>query len=160
MLLDTSQTVVSLVKPRSFAGLMTLYESNYIRLRQLIGRLDALPDRLRSELEGEPPLSLAVVERCRYTTTVQMTYWFATEKGPVSDPDLLVRLYHDAGMAEVRSCHNGRRHRLLRRFSCPRPGEIAQRWAANMMLHKWLEYCLDRHHFDARPGVWRPRQVN
>lgn len=160
MLVDTSQSVLTLVRPRSFAGLMTLYETNYIRLRQLVGPLATLPDRLRSEVEADPPLSLQVTERTRYTTTVSMTYWFAGAGGPVADPDLSIKLYHDAGMAEVLACRNGRRHPLLRRYTGRGQSEIVRRWSANMMLHKWLEYCLDRHHFDARPGVYRPRRVN
>lgn len=161
MLVDTSERVLKLVQPRSFAGLMTLYESNYIRLRQLVGPLDVLPDYLRSELAGEPPLSLEVIERAPYTTSLLMTYWFDGGKDiAIADPDLLLRLYHDAGMAEVLSCHNGGRHGLLSRFPCAGRSEIQRRWTTNMMLHKWLEYCIDRHHFDDRPGVWRARAVS
>jgi uncharacterized protein YqiB (DUF1249 family) len=161
MLVDTSEKVLKLVQPRSFAGLMTLYESNYIRLRQLVGPLRALPGHLRSEISGEPPLSLEVIERAPYTTSVLMTYWFdGGEAGPIADPDLTLRLYHDAGMAEVLSCRNGGRHGLLSHYAYSGRSELQRRWATNMMLHKWLEYCIDRHHFDDRPEIWRPRAVN
>lgn len=159
MLVDTSESVLKLVQPRSFAGLMTLYESNYIRLRQLLGPLDELPDRLRSEVDDDPPLSLVVVERARYTTSIAMTYWFAGAGGRlIADPDLAVKLYHDAGMAEVLACRNGRRHPLLRNYTCAGQAEIVRRWSANMLLYKWLEYCIDRGHFDAQPRAFRPRR--
>jgi uncharacterized protein YqiB (DUF1249 family) len=160
MLIDTSERVLKLVRPRSFAGLMTLYESNYIRLRQLAGPPDKLPGRLLSELPGEPPLSLEIIERAPYTTSVLMTYWFEGERGGIADPNLVLRLYHDARMAEVVSCRNGGRHRLLGRYACSGRSEIQRRWTTNMMLHKWLEYCIDRHHFEERPGALRARTVN
>ncbi|HET6725173.1 MAG TPA: DUF1249 domain-containing protein [Gammaproteobacteria bacterium] len=157
MLVDTSERVLKLVQPRSFAGLMTLYESNYIRLRQLVGPLHALPDYLCSEVAGEPPLSLEIVERAPYTSTLRMTYWFDADSDLIADPDLVLRVYHDASMAEVLSCRNGGRHRLLSHYPCSARTEIRRRWVTNMMLHKWLEYCIDRHHFDDRPAVWRQK---
>ena len=39
MFIETLGERVRLVRPRSFAGLMTLYEGNHVRLRQLLGNL-------------------------------------------------------------------------------------------------------------------------
>lgn len=151
MLIDTSDNVLTLIRPRSFAGLMTLYETNYIRLRQLVGAPAQLHDHLRSEVAGEPPLSIDVSERARYTSTIVMTYWFAESDGRiVADPNLKVRLYHDARMAEVLSWRNGSRHQLLQRFRHAGQSEIHPHWTVNMMLHKWLEYCLEQRHFNNR----------
>jgi uncharacterized protein YqiB (DUF1249 family) len=157
MLVDTSEQVLKFVRPRSFAGLMTLYESNYQRFRQLLGPLDGLRGCLRSDLAGEPELTFEVFERAPYTTRARMTYWFEEAGGASADPDLIVKLYHDARMAEVISCRNGGRHRFLGRFARAPRSEIRRRWMMNMMLSKWLEYCIDRHHFADQPGAWPAR---
>lgn len=161
MLVDTSEHVLKLVQPRSFAGLMTLYESNYIRLRQLVGPLDKLAGYLRSEVAREPPLSIEVLQRAPYTTNLRMTYWFERgEQGSIADPDLVLRLYHDARMVEVLSCRNGGRHRLLSRYPSSGRSAIQRRWTNNIMLYKWLEYCIDQRHFDGQADVWPARTVN
>ena len=100
-----------------------------------------------SESELDFPLSLSVKEVCRYTTTVHLTYWFeGAGPEPIADPDLDIRIYHDARMAEVMSCRHNRRHRLLQGFDTDHGSALSRRWARNMMLNKWLEYCVDFEH--------------
>ncbi len=64
------------------------------------------------------------------------------------DPDLEVCVYHDARLAEVRSFRGFQRHPQLAKLQSGLKRELDQRWARNMMLNKWLEYCAERgHHF-------------
>ena len=56
-------------------------------------------------------------------------------------PDLEVCVYHDARLAEVRSFRGFQRHPQLARLQSGLKRELDQRWARNMMLNKWLEYC-------------------
>lgn len=103
---------------------MALYESNFLRLGWLGGDLAALADVAESRVAGDCELRLRVLERSRYTTTIELTY------APLALPDLRVRVYHDAHVAEAQGA-----------------GESTQeRWARNMLLNKWLEYCADRGH--------------
>ena len=88
-------------RPRSFTSLMTLYESNYIRLGWLVPGLRALRGSLRSEVAGGPALELAVVEQCRYTTALNLTYLFGDGGATEREPSLEVRVYHDARLAEA-----------------------------------------------------------
>jgi hypothetical protein len=37
-------------------------------------------------------------------------------------------------------------HELFRRLASEFRSELDSRWARNVMLNKWLEYCLDRSH--------------
>lgn len=134
-------------KPRSFTGLMSVYDSNYIGLNRLLGQ--AVPAQgavLVSNRADDLPLQLDCIERCRYTTTLKLTYWFEEGGMRVPDPDLLVRIYHDARMAEAMQCRHNRRHPLLRRFATGHGGELQRRWNINLMLNKWLDYCLERGH--------------
>ncbi|MGD8378623.1 MAG: DUF1249 domain-containing protein [Gammaproteobacteria bacterium] len=146
MQIGTAEHGIVLARPRSFAGLMTLYESNYHRLRQMLGNLRTLPDYLKSRVQGDLELHIEVLERCRYTTTVLMTYWFDEQGEPFADPDLVVRIYHDARMAEAQRCRPEHRHSLLQPFRLLGRSELENRWVRNMLLYKWLEFCIDRGH--------------
>ena len=80
------------------------YESNYIRLRAfapVLVELGGRAGRFISHVPGDVPLHVALCERSRYTTTLHMTYFFEQEGELVPDPDLSVRIYHDARMAEA-----------------------------------------------------------
>ena len=150
MFIETVEQRVRLVRPRSFAGLMTLYESNHARLRQLLGNLRRLPDDAVSTSARDLDLYLTVEERSPYTTALHMTYWFEDRLARNPDPDLRLRIYHDARLAEAVSCADAPRHEALRRVWQPAASAMEQRWTLNMLLNKWLEFCLDnRHRFPA-----------
>jgi uncharacterized protein len=146
MFVETVRHRIRLVKPRSFAGLMALYESNHARLRQLMGDISGLPQQLVSASDTDLSLHVTRSERCRYTTSLHMTYHFHTPDGTLCDPDLLLRVYHDARLAEALSCCDQPRHEALRGLLLPVTSELDRRWSLNIMLNKWLEYCLDHRH--------------
>jgi uncharacterized protein YqiB (DUF1249 family) len=146
MFVETVEHRVRLVKPRSFAGLMTLYESNHVRLRQLLGNLRRLPESAISTSPRDLDLYLQVEERCRYTTELHMTYWFEEGGDATPDPDLRLRIYHDARLAEAVSCADSPRHVALRPVWRPASSAMQQRWNLNILLSKWLEFCLDNRH--------------
>ncbi len=132
--------------PVTFAGLMTLYESNFIRLRWLVRDLKAIDAPLRSEVSSDCTLHLSVLEICRYTTTLRLTYLFDEDGATLADPDLRIRVYHDASLAEAMECGHRHRHEALRQFDTSSGSELQRRWTRNIMLNKWLEYCADKGH--------------
>jgi uncharacterized protein len=149
VLIADTQTVVSWrARPRTFVALMGLYESNFIRLGWLAGNLRALAGRYASTVRGDCDLVLTVTERSPYTSTVQLTYLLPAGRGIQRYPDLRVRIYHDAHLVEAQQWPGvsvpGSRPAGGRRAAAER--ELDQRWARNMMLNKWLEYCVERGH--------------
>ena len=133
-------------RPRSFVSLMTLYESNFIRFGWLVPDLRRLSGSMRSIVAGEPALELSVIEQCRYTTTLGMSYLFDGVDGQVRDPGLEVRVYHDARLAEARAISVEPAHPQLRKLSAGISREGDRRWSCNMLLNKWLEYCAGTGH--------------
>ena len=141
LLADTTTVVSWRARPRSFVALMGLYESNFIRLGWLAGDLLGLSGRYVSSVRGDCDLVLTVIERSPYTSTVNLTYPLPEAREPRPYPDLRVRIYQDAHLVEAQPA--------ARRASPER--ELDQRWARNMMLNKWLEYCVERgHRFSSR----------
>ena len=146
MLLDCQIVPETIVKPRSFVGLMSLYESNYLRLLNLIPELDRIDGCFRSRVAGDCDLHVEILERCRYTITLSLTYKFATDDGVVSDPDMQIRAYLDGQLAEVLSLCGDLRHAELRRLVRAHRQDLDERWKKNVILNKWLEYLIEQGH--------------
>ena len=77
---DTNCAVSWRARPGSFVSLMSLYESNYIRLAGLVPDLHRVEGSHVSRVAGDCALHLAVDERSRYTTTFRLTYVFDDEQ--------------------------------------------------------------------------------
>lgn len=146
MLLDSRLVPETIAKPRSFVGLMALYESNYLRLMQLVPELDRLDGCFRSRVAGDCDLYVEILERSRYTVTLSLTYHFETDDGLLIDPDMTVRAYLDGRLAEVLSIGRRQRHPALRQLVREHREELDRRWRCNMVLNKWLDYLGDQGH--------------
>lgn len=124
-----------------FARLMDLYEANYINMRLLLPALDQLQGDCVSRVNGCLDLHIRVIEKSPYTSTLNLTYVFTDGNRDQYEPDLYVRVYHDARQAEVVSgLLHGQRH--VKRCSRSLEGS----WKLNRFLYKWLRYCLRRGH--------------
>ncbi len=132
-------------RPRSFVALMSLYESNYIRLGWLAGDLRALRGAYRSRIEGDCDLLLTVIEQCTYTSIFDLTYELPGARGLTHCPDLRLRVYHDARLVEAEPLADRPAEPAAKVVACAER-ELRQRWVRNMMLNKWLEYCAERGH--------------
>ncbi|MEO8306885.1 MAG: DUF1249 domain-containing protein [Pseudomonadota bacterium] len=150
---ETLLPVTWRTKPRGFVALMSLYESNYLRLVRLCGD----PARLQGEVVSRVPrgcdLRLRVLERAAYTVTLNLTHLFdqlppvatAADDSPLlSYPDVRVRAYCDARLVQAQHWADGPQAMGPARTTSER--EMHQRWVFNSMLNKWLEYCLDLGH--------------
>ena len=125
---------------------MAMYESNYLRLMRLIPELERLDGCFRSRVAGDCELFVDVLERCRYTVTLSVTYFFEGENGRVADPDMTVRAYLDGRQAEAMSLSGNHRHAALRALAKAHRAELNARWKRNVVLNKWLEYLSDQGH--------------
>ena len=125
---------------------MALYESNYLRLLHVIPDFEQLDGCYRSRVAGDCDLHVEVLERCRYTVTMALTYYFDAEDGRVADPDLKVRAYLDGRLAEALSIGDDHHHAELRRLLNRHREELDSRWRRNMVLNKWLDYLIEQGH--------------
>lgn len=134
-------------RPGSFSGLMSLYESNYLKFARLTERGIPAEPTLVSRVPDDCDLHFELLRSEPYTSTLKLTYWFEDEdRAMVPDPDLLVRVYHDACLVEAVGGRDRHHHHLLRALARSHAGELDRRWRVNMMLNKWLDYLLERGH--------------
>ena len=119
---------------------MELYEQNYMRLRNIAPDLK-VADEMISTVPGHQDLYLSVTRRCPYTTMLRMTYQFDEGNRVLCEPDLHLKVYHDACVIEVQQ------------FTSRSYGPmyiadlIDQKWRMNRFLYKWLGYCLYQGHY-------------
>lgn len=132
---------------------MSLYDSNYFLIQRLIPDLADLPEFCVSSVNKGPDLYLEIVESFKFTTSLRLTYYFKLERGEqidyIPDPDLALRVYHDAKVAEVMSC-KPQGFMPISKASIADAKQLSCRWDSNHFLQKWLEYLLDvGHNFSA-----------
>jgi uncharacterized protein YqiB (DUF1249 family) len=142
--------LILLTPATNVGGLMALCEENYGALMRLAPGLPQVADQLSSKPEGLAELSLSIVEQARYTTTLRLTHLLcgdAAQHG--SEPDALLRAYHDAQQVEVLDL----RQTVLPIMSHYQAPALAAKWRANLFLSKWLGYCLNQgYRFSAKAG--------
>jgi len=129
---------------------MAVCDANYLRLLKLLPEFTQglnrtiLLSAAAEPAEPEYRLELHVSESFRYTSTLSVTLvvpqsaptWFRT-------PQLTVRLYHDAGTAEVVGYQDQRGFKAVYlddeapRFTWDEKNQI------NLFLAEWLTLCLD-----------------
>ncbi len=135
-------------QPRTLASLMELQDSSFRRLLRLAPQLREMRGTFTSRVADALDLHLSVIEKFKYTTTILLTYEFAGGAGALAEPNVTIRLYHDARLAEVIS--DARRHRSRTTHHCHRrggsPSELERKWEQSRFLQKWLGYCLRQGH--------------
>lgn len=143
-----------------FAALMDVYEQNYLLMRLLSPELKNLGlGAYVSQVNDSLPLELTVLSHSRYTSTFKLTYRFfdSSVKGRRDrEPDLEIRLYHDARSCEVMSglMPDGR-------VQIRRTRDLDEGRRLNRFLNKWLNYCLRQgHQFNGDPCRSLPLSAN
>jgi len=134
-----------------FATLMELYEKNYMLMRLLAPQLRAMDQALYISSPGGAimPLEISGIEHNRYTTTFNLTYRFSSQQRHAREPDLMIRMYHDARTCEVMS---GLIPSL--KTESRRVRDLMEGHRLNRFLHKWLSYCLRQGHgFDEQSNA-------
>jgi hypothetical protein len=127
---------------------MAQCEANYARMMKLLPDLDVCDYREFQVYwrQHQVVVRLEVEERFTYTSTVVVKQLHEGGSSWLSTPTLVVRLYHDATMAEV-ICLKSRRQ-LSGVYGYPNrnmhhPDEKAQ---LNDYLGEWLNHCLNHGH--------------
>ncbi|MCX2781088.1 DUF1249 domain-containing protein [Microbulbifer thermotolerans] len=119
-------------------------DANYLRLCKLLPELDSR-ERWRYRMP-HGTVELLVLERSRYTTEVCLSAEaVAGDRRWIAPPNITVRLYHDARMAEVIAIDGhgpvggtGVDHV----YPNPRMQRADERQQVNRFLGEWLGHCL------------------
>ena len=148
-MLIKEQPAIPAPRPKSFAALMEMYETNYLQLRVLCGDLRAYQKGVDyvSNLTGNIPVLLRIEETSPHTTTLLLTYQFSY-KGEEVDrrPDMTIQVYHDARQAEVISHRCRLSDNLVKYWGKDLDTMLRCRWRMNRFLYKWTSYLRHQGH--------------
>ena len=137
---------------RDIAGLIRIYEANYVRLAKLVPELATCDRAMVSRVAGALDLHLRIVECQPYTTSLVLTYLFEDRDGLVLEPNARINVYHDVRAVEVVSHCRRRRSYRTRPWTPGRMPELDRKWRMNRFLLKWLRFCTLQGHLFL-PGV-------
>jgi len=130
-------------KPQ-LATLMNLCDVNYMLLIKLLANKEEAGEQREFFISDFLSYKVFVNEVTRYTTLItisQNTVEMGEQLAQLFKPKMVIRLYHDARMAEVISSQNI--HQVKPRYDYPNkkmhlPDEKQQ---INMFLKEWLQLC-------------------
>jgi len=119
-------------------------EANYLRLMRLLPQMRTSDETRRIAMsQGDRLLGvivLQVLESCPYTSTLRVTQEHCLPWLPV--PQMEVRVYHDARMAEVTRAENARRFRGIYAYPNAQMHQPDEKTQLNLFLGEWLGHCL------------------
>jgi uncharacterized protein YqiB (DUF1249 family) len=133
-------------RPVRISALHELYERNFRLVECLVPELELPFDQGTSYSSTDLPLRLFALERGPYTSAFRLTYEFEEANGTRLEPNLAVRVYRDAKLAEALTCP------LRPEWLAVEEGDPAalqyldEQWSRNLLLHKWLHYLLGHGH--------------
>lgn len=123
-------------------------ETNYLRLLKLLPDLEE-NDCWRFAVSDESlhlgELAIKVTERSKYTTLLRI--WQQDSWGHwLSQPELSVRMYHDARMAEVVGYQKQRHFDGRYRYPNPKMRQPDEKMQINLFLAEWLTHLKNYGH--------------
>lgn len=133
------------------------FEANYRRLQKLMHLMQEQPCvqiRLNVGERFVGTVTLTQLESSRYTDTLLLEQTAAVGKW-LNDPEMTVRMYHDASVAEVINCRGHARFAGNNDYPnryMHHPDEKSQ---LNVFLSEWLNFCLTHGCCDGLPFASR-----
>lgn len=143
MIFDHEIVPESIAEPNSFVGLMTLYESNYIKLNHLFPNIKQYDDDRSIKSPFGNDIQLGVNKKTKYTMIISMTYSFEESEIIEYEPNLTIKIYFDSRSAEVIGIGKLSKKSKLRDITYQNKNIINQLWRRNIILNKWLDYIID-----------------
>ena len=138
---------MSLLNPvdKSFC-LEQLCAANYQRLFSLIPELTSINKAAIGIAQQPVQLYLKIIERTQHTLTIQLSHCFNENLNLLFVPDVIIRVYLDAQLAEVlRDYARDTVNRSINDLSLSKD-IMNYKWRLNYFLQKWLEHCLKQHY--------------
>lgn len=122
-----------------------LFEENYRLLQALLPELPAEENRFRMvSASGGPLLQIHILQRCPYTTILELAMPFDAGSFHLPDLHMQLRLYHDARVAEVAAYQGCSRLPAPYQVNRYAPYLVDEKRQINRLLHELLHYCQRR----------------
>mgnify|MGYP002713021021 CR=1 FL=1 len=123
---------------------MWVYEENFRLLVRLLPELGEGECFRIFSAEGRTDVEIRVIERCKYTVTLEITKYFGSGGKLLPDLSMKARVYYDARVVEVMSYQEC--HRIPSRYEVSDAirFHLDEKFQSNELLHDLLCYCFGR----------------
>lgn len=127
---------------------MALCASNYLKLNKLIGSAGKAlcheSDAILLSVDKQPDVVITIEQTSRYTVTYRLRQYCDSEAPYASavNREFLVRMYHDAQMAEVLSGLNEGMLPPVYQYPNSEMKQPDEKLQLNRFLGEWLNFCL------------------
>jgi len=140
---------------QNLPAFMTLCEQNYFRIMRLMPK-DEVIGTTKQIAVGSFCYQLEIKTSSRFTTEVCFKQTQGDVMGFVS-PQLMVRIYHDARVAEVFCLDYVNRVRPSYHYPNPHMRHKDEKYQINAFLFDWLDFCISHGrstmHWDVNNGL-------
>jgi uncharacterized protein YqiB (DUF1249 family) len=131
------------------SAFISLCDANYAKLMQLLPLFEKQNTRSFGLSRNEHDLgsiTISILERCKYTTMLSMQQLSTAQFDLLTTPNMQVRLYHDASMAEVMSFQGISKLKPNYQYPNKQMHQKDEKALCNEFLADWLSYCLKFGH--------------
>ncbi|MEN3159949.1 DUF1249 domain-containing protein [Alkalimonas sp. NCh-2] len=119
---------------------LSLCERNFAQLNPLLPAKLAVGERQVIGMDDASYFRLEVLEVCPFTTVLRIVP-LSDPAWPALQPAFDVRLYHDARLAEVISCHGRRGFKAVYDYPNSEMLQPDEKRQVNRLLNDWLRLC-------------------
>lgn len=130
-----------------------LFEGNYRRLIKLLNLMEGMEKAeftLHTSDQFIGQVRISLLETCKYTDTILLEQISSAGKW-INNPELTVRLYHDASVAEVMGCSGHRPLQGVNQYPNKYMHHPDEKKQLNSFLAEWLNFCLSHGCCDVLP---------
>ena len=121
---------------------LEVYDENYERLLSLLPDWQQLVLHKPFNFYGSEAYTYTLLEQTRYTSTVRLTADWQRCSKLIPAIEMTVRLYHDAGAAEVLSYQKSRYFKVEYEYPNPSMYSKREKRRLNEFLRDWLACCV------------------
>ncbi|TDF38357.1 DUF1249 domain-containing protein [Alteromonadaceae bacterium M269] len=125
-------------------SLLAVCDANYGRLLKLLPDCDTEELIYHFDVSPELRYQIQIVECCRYTTSVEIRQ-IPNGSPAYLQPSMMVRLYHDASMAEVLSFQHMSQIKPSYQYPNSKMLHRNEKEQMNIFLAEWLCFCLENN---------------
>jgi len=118
----------AIVKPNSFIGLMTLYESNYLKLFDLVPNFRDLEGTYIANTSNENDILFTINKKTKHTISFSMSYIFEDNLGIEFEPNMKVNVYLDGRLAQVSSINEDQNNSIFNKIAHSHGDNINLLW--------------------------------
>ena len=124
-------------------SILATCENNYVCMLKLLPDCDTQDLKYEFDISESFKYRITIVDSSRYTSTLKMSQYNANTPSFLR-PTMLIRLYHDAKVAEVLEAQRTSQLKPVYEYPNLNMHQRNEKYMVNVFLAEWLHFCLSQ----------------